>query len=340
VTAALLRVLNGETVSPPPVWFMRQAGRYLPEYRALRTKAPTFLDFCYTPELAIEATLQPIQRFGFDAAILFSDILVVPDGLGQKVWFVEGEGPRLEPIDPADLSALSADRIEEALAPVYEAVRGIRAALPAETALIGFSGAPWTLATYMIGGKGGGDHFAARTASMRDEAAFQRLVDMLVEACARHCLAQVRAGAEVIQLFDSWAASLDEAGFARWSIAPIREITRRIKAEAPSVPVIGFPRGAGTMVDTFVDEAGVDGVSIDWTMSYAAGQALQRKIVVQGNLDPARLVAGGPQLIAAVDRILDAFAGGRFVFNLGHGINLETPIASVEAVLARIRERR
>ncbi len=337
---SLLKALAGERQVPPPVWFMRQAGRYLPEYRELRKKAPTFLDFCYTAELAIEATLQPIRRFGYDASILFSDILVVPDGLGQKVWFVEGEGPRLEPIDPTDLSGLSADRIEDRLAPVYEAVRGIRAALPADVELIGFTGAPWTLATYMIGGKGGGDHFPARKASMAHPDAFARLVDLLVDGCTRHCLAQLDAGAQAIQIFDSWASSLDEEGFRRFSIAPIREIARRIHEAHPGVPVIGFPRGAGTLYPDFVDEAGVDAVSLDWSVSYAAGRALQARLPIQGNLDPARLVAGGPQLLEAVDRILDAFGGGPFVFNLGHGISLETPIANVEAVLDRIRSRR
>lgn len=339
MTSSLLRALRGETVSPPPVWFMRQAGRYLPEYREIRKKAPSFLDFCYNPELAVEATLQPIRRFGFDAAILFSDILVVPDGLGQKVWFVEGEGPRLEPIGTGDLSGLSAERVREHLAPVYETVAAIRAALPAETALIGFTGAPWTLATYMIGGRGGGDHFPARKASMADPEGFARLIDLLVEACSIHAIAQVEAGAEVIQIFDSWAGSLDEEGFGRWSAAPIAAITRRIREVAPHVPVIGFPRGAGTLTEGFVETTGVDAVSLDWSYAYAAGRSLQERVTIQGNLDPARLVAGGPQLLAAVDRILDAFASGPFVFNLGHGISLETPVENVEATLERIRSR-
>lgn len=332
-----MRALRGEANAVPPVWFMRQAGRYLPEYRELRTRAPSFLAFCYTPELAIEATLQPIRRFGFDASILFSDILVVPDGLGQKVWFVEGEGPRLEPIDVTDLSRLSLDGMVERLAPVYEAVAGIRAALPAETPLIGFTGAPWTLATYMIGGRSGGDHAPARLAGMRQPEAFAALMDLLVEACARHCLAQVAAGAEAIQIFDSWAGALDGADFEAWSVGPIARLVERIRAEAPHVPVIGFPRGAGASIAGFVEATQVDGVSLDQGVPLGYARDLQRSATVQGNLDPLRLVAGGAQLDAAVDRILEALGGGPFVFNLGHGITPDAPIAHVEQVLRRLR---
>ncbi|WP_342743820.1 uroporphyrinogen decarboxylase [Acuticoccus yangtzensis] len=333
----LVQALRGERVTPAPVWFMRQAGRYLPEYRELRTKAASFLEFCYTPDLAVEATLQPMRRYAFDASIVFSDILVVPDALGQKTWFVTGEGPRLEPITNA--SALSLKGFDAHLSPVYETIARLRAELPAEKALLGFCGAPWTLATYMIAGKGGGDQFAARKAMAADPEAFRGIIDMLVEACSRHLVAQVRAGADALQIFDSWASALDEEGFHEWSIRPIGDIVKKVRAEV-DVPIIGFPRGAGAGYQSFVDETGVDGVSIDWSVPMDFARNLQgRGVCVQGNLDPARLVAGGPQLDAAVDRICDALKDGPFIFNLGHGISLETPPEHVAQVIARVKER-
>ncbi|WP_256461716.1 uroporphyrinogen decarboxylase [Acuticoccus sp. I52.16.1] len=332
----LVRSLRGETVSPAPIWFMRQAGRYLPEYRELRTKAASFLDFCYTPDLAVEATLQPMRRYAFDASIVFSDILVVPDALGQKTWFVQGEGPRLEPL--TDVGSLSLAGFDAHLSPVYETIARLRAELPAEKALLGFCGAPWTLATYMIAGKGGGDQFAARKAAAADPVAFQALIDLLVEACARHLVAQVRAGADALQIFDSWASALDEDGFSRWSIRPIGEIVNKVRA-ATDVPIIGFPRGAGAGYCPFVEETRVDAVSLDWSVPMDLAKTLQTRVCVQGNLDPARLVAGGAQLDAAVDRICAALGAGPFVFNLGHGISLETPPAHVTRVIERVKAK-
>jgi len=333
----LLRALSGESVRPAPVWFMRQAGRYLPEYRELRTRAPTFLDFCYSPDLAVEATLQPMRRYDFDASIIFSDILVLPHALGQKVWFVEGEGPRLEPL--ADPSILSPARLTAHLAPVYEALRRLRAELPGEKAVLGFCGAPWTLATYMIAGRGGAEQWPARTFAAREPERMAALVDILVEAATRHLLSQIEAGADAVQIFDSWASALDEDGLSRWSIEPIHRIVEGVRQKAPKVPVIGFPRGAGFGYEAFADGTGVNALSLDWTVPMSAARALQDKgICVQGNLDPARLKEGGAQLDAAVRRICEALREGPFVFNLGHGISLETPPENVTRVIDGVKE--
>lgn len=334
---ALTRALKGETVNPAPVWFMRQAGRYLPEYRELRQSAPSFLDFCYNPDQAVEATLQPMRRFPFDASIIFSDILVVPHALKQKVWFVQGEGPRLEPLETLD--TLSMDGFDAHLAPVYEALSRLRKALPAEKAVLGFCGAPWTLATYMIAGRGGLDQWPARKAAAQDPKAFAALIDILVAACTCHLIAQVKAGANALQIFDSWASALDETSFHRWSIDPIGRIVEGVRAAEPHVPIIGFPRGAGSGYGPFLTETGVDAVSLDWTVSMEAARALQTTgKCVQGNLDPAKLVAGGPVLREAVSHICKALKDGPFVFNLGHGISLETPPEHVSEVLAQIKD--
>lgn len=333
--SALVRALRGEAVHPAPVWFMRQAGRYLPEYRELRTRAPSFLDFCYDPDLAVEATLQPMRRYAFDASIIFSDILVLPHALGQKVWFVEGEGPRLEPT--TDPSSLTLANLETHLAPVYEALRRLRAALPAEKGVLGFCGAPWTLATYMIAGRGGSEQWRARVFAASEPEIFSALVDILVEACTRHLVLQAQAGADALQIFDSWASALDEQGFHRWSIEPVRRIVEAVRAAAPGVPIIGFPRGAGHGYMPFVKGTRVDGVSLDWTVTMDAARELQRHACVQGNLDPARLAAGGVQLDAAVTRICEALRDGPFVFNLGHGISLETPPENVTRVIDIIK---
>ncbi|MEM6762532.1 MAG: uroporphyrinogen decarboxylase [Pseudomonadota bacterium] len=334
---ALLRALSLEVTKPAPVWFMRQAGRYLPEYRKLRSEAANFLEFCYTPELAVEATLQPMRRYDFDASIIFSDILVLPHALGQEVWFVTGEGPRLTPLcDPA---ALHFDGFDAHLSPVYEAVTRMRAALAPEKALLGFCGAPWTLATYMIAGRGGLDQWPARTFAAREPERMTALVDTLVTACTRHLVAQIRAGADAVQIFDSWASALDEEGFQRWSIEPIHRIVRGVREQAPDVPILGFPRGAGFGYEAFVDGTGVDGVSLDWTVPMAAGRALQKKgVCVQGNLDPARLKEGGAQLDEAVRHICEGLRDGPFIFNLGHGISLETPPDHVTQVIERVKE--
>ncbi len=318
---------------------MRQAGRYLPEYRALRTTARSFLDFCYTPELAIEATLQPIRRFDFDAAIIFSDILVIPDALGQGVRFVEGEGPRLDAIENrAGLAALAGTLDLGKLEPVYAALRGVKALLPAKTTLIGFCGAPWTLATYMIGGRGSPDQAAARSFAYCDPQAFSGLIDRLVDACILHLTLQIAAGAEVVQIFDSWAGNLPEAEFRLWSEAPIRRIIHGVKARYPDVPVIAFPRGIAGGFSRFASETSADAIGLDTaTFLSEARQAIPAGVVTQGNLDPLVLIAGGDRLDRAIDSILEQTHGTRHVFNLGHGILPPTPIAHVERLIKKVR---
>jgi len=335
----LLRALGGETLSPPPVWLMRQAGRYLPEYRELRARAASFLDFCFTPDLAVEATLQPIRRFGLDAAILFSDILVVPHGLGQRVWFEEGVGPRLAPVETAaELAKLSPERLHERLAAVYETLRRLRGELPSETALIGFAGAPWTVASYMIEGGSSRDFARAKAWAYGQPEEFQRLIDLLTEATAAYLTAQVEAGAEVLQLFDSWAGVWPESGFRRWCLEPAKAIRRRLRQAAPQVPMIQFPRGAGALYAACAEVGGFEGLSLDTTVPLAwAKETLQGRATLQGNLDPLALVAGGEALRAETARILATLGTGPFVFNLGHGIVPETPPEHVAALVAQIR---
>lgn len=335
----LLRALNGETLASPPIWLMRQAGRYLAEYREIRAKAGSFLDLCYTPEYATEVTLQPIRRFGFDAAILFSDILVVPHGLGQEVWFVENEGPKLAPIrSAAELGQLDAGGMLERLAPVYRTVENLAASLPQETALIGFAGAPWTVACYMVEGGGSRDFVAVKSLSYRDSELFAALIDILVESTARHLCAQIAAGAEVVQIFDSWAGVLPEAGFQRWIVEPTTRLVSLIRESHPETPIIGFPRGAGLLYRDYAAQTGVSAVSLDTTvpMGWAAAE-LQPKMPVQGNLDPVALLTGGESLATAVDGLLAALGDGPFIFNLGHGIIKETPPDHVAALVARVR---
>lgn len=319
---------------------MRQAGRYLPEYRALRAKAPSFLDLCFNPVLAAEITLQPITRFDFDAAILFSDILVIPHALGQRVEFVEGEGPKLPPVDEAAIGKLRLDDVLERLRPVFETVALVRSRLSPEKSLIGFCGAPWTVATYMVAGEGTLNQAPARLMAAANEGAFQRLIDTLVEASIAYLLGQIRAGADVIQIFDSWAGVLDEEGFQRWCIAPTKEIVDGVRKAAPAAKIIGFPKGAGLRLARYVVETGVDGIGIDWTVPLDHARTLQASAAVQGNLDPLILLAGGPPLLRAIDRIVDALGPGPFIFNLGHGILPETPIAHVEELVARVRRPR
>jgi uroporphyrinogen decarboxylase len=335
----LLEVFAGRSLSPPPVWLMRQAGRYLPEYRAVREKAGGFLDLCYAPELAAEVTLQPIRRFGFDAAILFADILVVPDALGQRTEFLEGEGPRLEPIrSQTELARLNASATRPRLAPVFETVARVRNELPRDTALIGFCGAPWTVATYMVGGQGSADQAEARLWAYRDSHGFQRLIDLLVEVSVDYLSGQVTAGADLLQIFDSWAGSLPDAEFERWVVAPTKTMVARLKERHPQVPVIGFPRGAGARAQAYADQTGVDGVGCDTAMplDFMAG-ALAATKVVQGNLDPLLLVAGGEAMEHRVAAILAATAGKRFIFNLGHGIVPQTPPENVARLVQLVR---
>ena len=338
-TKPLLRALSGVVVDPPPIWLMRQAGRYLPEYRKTRAQAGSFLDLCYTPTLAAEVTLQQIRRFGFDAAILFSDILVVPDAMGQKVWFEEGAGPRLTPImGGADLAKLSTTRVRERLAPVYEAASRVAGALPKETALIGFAGAPWTVAAYMIEGEGSRDFTTVRRFAAMDPKAFNALISLLVDATSRFLLAQIEAGAEVVQIFDSWAGVLSHDEFRQWAIEPVRDIVNRLQAKHPAVPIIAFPRGAGVRYLDYAVETGVEAVSLDSTIPPEwAAKELQPQSAVQGNLDPLLLLAGGKPLEEATLQILKALGRGPFVFNLGHGILPDTPPENVARLSGLIR---
>ncbi len=339
-TKPLLRALHGRAQAVPPVWLMRQAGRYLPEYRQIRAQARSFLDLCFSPDLAVEVTLQPIRRYGFDAAILFSDILVVPHALGQRVWFVEGEGPKLEPLRGREaIARLEGESVLPRLEPVLETVRRLTRALPRETALIGFAGAPWTVATYMVEGGGGHDFAAVKRFAYADPDGFARLIDVLVEATAQYLSAQIVAGAEVVQLFDSWAGVLPEAAFRRWVIEPTRAVVQGLKCRHPSVPVIGFPRGAGMMYADYVRETDVDAVSLDTTVPMSLAGALQQRVTVQGNLDPQLVVVGGDAMRRGIATIVGALGDGPFVFNLGHGIVPETPPEHVHELLQVLRSR-
>jgi uroporphyrinogen decarboxylase len=332
---AMIRVLKGERLDPPPVWIMRQAGRYLPEYRRIRTQAKTFLDFCYTPDLATEAVLQPLRRFDLDAAILFSDILVVPDALGRKVWFVEGEGPRLEPLHTAaDWSLDPPEAVVERLAPVYETVRRIRAAIAPDKALIGFAGGPWTISTYMIQGQGGDKDLARRVAYQRPED-MDRLLAVLVEATALHLAAQVEAGADCLQIFESWSEGLPEPLFERMILKPTAALTARLRALGVTVPVIGFPRGAGALLGRYARETGVHALGVDTqTPAAFARREAPAGMALQGNLDPQLLVCGGAALETGARQVIEAFRGSPHIFNLGHGI---TPDASPDHLAALIR---
>lgn len=334
-----LRTLSGEKTNKPPLWLMRQAGRYLPEYREIRAKAGGFLELCYNPEFAAEVTLQPIRRFGFDAAILFSDILVVPHALGQKLWFAEGEGPRLEPIaDAQRLGEIREEIDQDVLAPIYETVRRVKAALPRETALIGFCGAPWTVATYMVAGRGTPDQGPAKVLFGRDPELFERLIDRIVTSSIAYLSGQIAAGVEAVQIFDSWAGSLGGADFERWCIAPTRRIVEAVRARYPEVKIIGFPRGAGRLIPAYVEATGVDAVGLETEIDRAfARDEIQRLVPVQGNLDPQVLRTGGAELDREVAEIRAAFGTGPFVFNLGHGILPDTPIAHVERLVELVR---
>ncbi len=336
---AFLRALAGETVTPPPFWLMRQAGRYLPEYRAVRAGCRGFLDLCYSPDKATEVTLQPLRRYGFSAAILFSDILVVPDALGQAVAFKEGEGPKLSPIrDAKALEALSLDGFKQHLAPVFETVSRLSKAIPTETALIGFAGAPWTVATYMVEGAGSKDFVETKKLAYGQPAVFKALIDLLVQATGDYLITQIDHGAEAVQLFDSWAGVLPEDEFEKWVIEPTRRLVERLKSERPGIPVIGFPRGAGALLLPFVEKTGVDAVSLDTSVPLTwAAEVLQPKVTLQGNLDPILLVTGGEAMDRAIDRILTTLGRGPFIFNLGHGIIPATPPEHVARLADRVK---
>ncbi len=334
-----LATLDGHVTSTPPVWLMRQAGRYLPEYREIRAKAPSFLDFCYDPQLASEATVQPIERFGFDAAILFSDILVVPDALGQHVRFETGEGPRLTPIsNAADLKALRETSDQGKMSRVYEAVERVRARLPQDVALIGFCGAPWTVATYMIAGQGTSDQAPTRRFAYEQADVFKALIDRLVHVSIEHLVQQLKAGAQAVQIFDSWAGVLPIAEFERWCLAPVLAIAKGVRAQVPNAKIIAFPRGSGVNLPQFEISDDIQALGLDTSIDpHWAARHIDRKMVLQGNLDPLALLAGGRGLDEAIDRILTAFRGRAHIFNLGHGILPPTPIPHVEHLLRRIR---
>ncbi|KAB8319776.1 uroporphyrinogen decarboxylase [Tolypothrix campylonemoides VB511288] len=337
VTKPLLETVLGRRQERLPIWIMRQAGRYLPEYRELRARAGSFLDLCYTPELAAEVTLQPLRRFDLDAAILFSDILVIPDALGQYVRFEAGEGPLLEPVTTDSIGRLDPSRALEKLSPIIETVRRVRSGLAPEKTLIGFCGSPWTVATYMIGGRGSSDQAAARMFALTEPEAFARLIDILVEASIAYLAAQFRAGADVVQLFESWALNLDEVAFRDWVIAPNRRIVEGLRKVIPDAPVIGFPRGAAGNLPAYAREVGVNLMGLDYATPLAFAQNLPAELGVQGNLDPLRLLAGGKQMEARVREIVTAFRDRPHIFNLGHGILPETPIAHVERLIAVAR---
>ena len=335
--APIMTVLNGGTTERPPIWFMRQAGRYLPEYRALRAEKGGFLDLVYDVDAAVEVTLQPLRRFGFDAAILFSDILVVPYAMGQDLWFEEGEGPRLAPkLLDTMLEGLTA--APERLEPVFRTVAGVKAALTPDKALLGFAGSPWTVATYMIAGQGSREQAEARRLSYREPARVVQLLDVVADVTIGYLRGQIDAGADAVQLFDSWSGSLSPQQFEQMVIAPNAKIVAALKQSHPGTPIIGFPKGAGGKLPAYARETGVDAVGVDETVNPEwAHASLPVGMPVQGNLDPLSLVTGGPQLHDAVARILNAFADRPHIFNLGHGIVPDTPLAHVEAVLAQVR---
>ncbi len=333
----LFAVLRGETRTPPPIWLMRQAGRYLPEYRELRAQKGGFLELATDPEAAAEITLQPIRRFGFDGAILFSDILMVPWALGQDLWFEAGEGPRLAPkLVDAALAVLQP--VTARLDPVYETVRRVRGRLPQGTTFLGFAGSPWTVATYMVAGQGSREQAEARRMAYRDPKAFQAVIDAIVDMTVDYLAAQIDAGVDAVQLFDSWAGSLSPAQYEQWVIAPTVAIVEKLRALRPGVPIIGFPKGSGSKLPAYARETRVDAIGLDETVDPDWAHAmLPHGLAVQGNLDPLALIAGGAALNSAVDRILRAFAGRPHIFNLGHGILPDAPIAHVEQLLRRVR---
>ncbi|ATE63279.1 uroporphyrinogen decarboxylase [Rhizorhabdus dicambivorans] len=336
-TRPLLAVLRGERRDPPPVWLMRQAGRYLPEYRALRASKGGFLELAYDSDAACEITMQPIRRFGFDGAILFSDILVIPHALGQDLRFEAGEGPRLSPT-LVDRTLDSLTPAPELLEPIYGTIRKVREQLPATTTFLGFAGSPWTVATYMVAGQGSKEQAETRRMAYRDPAAFQAIIDALVDATADYLSRQVEAGVDAVQLFDSWSGSLAPREFERWVVAPTAELAKRLHARHPGTPIIGFPKGAGGKLPAYARETGVDAVGLDETVDPVwADASLPEGLPVQGNLDPLALITGGARLDEAIDAIRGAFAERPHVFNLGHGIQLDTPIAHVEQLLGRLR---
>jgi uroporphyrinogen decarboxylase len=336
-TRKLLRVLDGETVFPPPIWLMRQAGRYLPEYRETRKQAPNFLDLCYTPDLAVEVTMQPIRRYGFDASILFSDILVIPDALDRNVRFVAGEGPQMDPIDVKGIDNLKTDGFIEHLAPVFETVRRLRADLPNETTLLGFCGAPWTVATYMIAGHGTPDQAPARLFAYEHEASFMKLLNLLADMSAEYLIAQIDAGADAVQIFDSWAGVLGEREFDKFAIGPVKRIIDQVRAKRPNAKIIAFAKGAGILLQGYRKAVGSDGIGLDWSVPLSFAKELQKDGAVQGNLDPMLMIAGGQALDDGIDRIMETLSNGPLIFNLGHGITPQADPENVTRLIERVR---
>jgi len=333
----IVEVLKGQTLTPPPVWLMRQAGRYLPEYRETRATAGSFLDLCYTPDLAVEVTLQPIRRYGFDAAILFSDILVIPDALKRNVRFVQGEGPQMDPIDTAGIQALDGEGVLAHLAPVMETVRRLRRDLPEETTLLGFCGAPWTVATYMIAGHGTPDQAPARLFAYRHPQAFERLLSMLAEISAEYLIAQIDAGADAVQIFDSWAGVLGEKEFEAYAVKPVARMIEIVRRQRPQAKIIAFAKGAGLNLKSYRQKTGADAIGLDWSVPLSFAAELQKDGPVQGNLDPMRVVAGGRSLEDGIDAILEALGHGPLIFNLGHGITPEANPDHVTRLIERVR---
>ena len=336
---SLIRVLKREALDTPPVWLMRQAGRYLPEYRETRKKAGSFLDLCYAPELAEEVTLQPIRRYGFDAAILFADILLIPHALGQNLRFVEGEGPRLDPITGRDgLSSLKpVDEIDEVLTPVYETVSRLSSSLPAETTLIGFAGAPWTVATYMVAGKGTPDQGPSRRWMYTDPEGFSALIDLITEATIHYLSRQIDNGAEVVKIFDSWAGSLAPDKFAEHSIAPAKKIVAALRQRHGDIPIIGFPRGVGGSYPSYAEQTGVDAVALDSSVPLTWARGAMPNMPLQGNLDPMLMVTGGSALRETAKRLKEQMQGHPYIFNLGHGITPDADPGHVDQLLEAIR---
>lgn len=334
-----MSVLNGETLSPPPIWLMRQAGRYLPEYREVRAKAGSFLDLCYTPDYAVEVTHQPIRRYGFDAAILFSDILVIPDALNRNVRFTEGHGPEMHPIDEAGIAALNTDAVMDHLRPVLETVSRLRRELPAETTLLGFCGAPWTVATYMIAGHGTPDQAPARLFAYKYPKAFEALLSLLADISADYLVAQIDAGADAVQIFDSWAGVLGEREFEAFAVKPVARMIESIKARRPHARIIAFAKGAGYLLKDYRQKTKADAIGLDWSVPLAFAADLQKDGPVQGNLDPMRVVAGGAALEDGIDAILDRLGSGPLIFNLGHGITPQADPEHVRLLVERVRGR-
>lgn len=333
----LLKVLNGQQEDIPPIWLMRQAGRYLPEYRALRAEKGGFLELVYDSDAACEVTIQPIDRFGFDGSILFSDILIIPYAMGQKLWFEAGEGPRLSPrLAEESLETLITDLSR--LEPIYETVRRVRAALPNETTFLGFAGSPWTISTYMVNGQGSKDQSETRRMAYLEEDRFAKLIKAITDMTVDYLSGQIEAGVDAVQLFDSWAGSLSPAQFERWVIQPNAEIVKELKKRHPETPIIGFPKGAGGKITAYAQQTGVDAIGIDETVDPKwAHENLPENMPVQGNLDPLALIAGGKTLENAVENIVTAFKGRPHIFNLGHGIQQDTPIEHVEKLITLIR---